>query len=64
MRWAKAFAAPYGLTGRSGVSSSWGERSGRPKISALDAWTKRDRLAGALLDLERGLEQPGRGHGR
>ena len=34
-------AAPYGFAGRTGVSSSWGDRSGRPKISALDACTNR-----------------------
>ena len=32
---ANAFDAPYGLTGRIGVRSSWGEVAGSPKISAL-----------------------------
>ena len=32
-------AAPYGLTGRIGVASSWGLTLGSPNISALDACT-------------------------
>ena len=38
MKWAYAFATPYGVSGPSGVSSVCGVSRGSPKISLDEAW--------------------------
>ena len=38
MKWAYAFATPYGVTGASGVCSFCGVSRGSPKISLEEAW--------------------------
>ena len=43
------------------MSSSCGDRSGRPKISALDAWTNRTGRPSRSCTLTGRLEQPDRG---